>query len=161
MSHLVRRTVREALGGGDLRGGPGEALAVATRLRDLETVVYSSRDEPDFVEPLLGSCFFPVLYGRTVRVRGELLVDGGLTNNLPIEALTARGADEVIAVVTSTEGTALKTPLNPRWRPRADGARVHVIHPRTPLAIRSWDFDRDRIARAVDEGWARGREFVA
>ncbi len=161
MSHLVRRTVRDALGGSDLRTGPGEALAIATRLRDLSTVVFSSRDEPDFIEPLLGSCFFPILYGRTVRVRGDLLVDGGLTDNLPIETLAARGVDEVVAVVTSTDGTALKTPLRTRWPPRADGVRVHVIHPRAPLAIRSWDFDRDRIERALDEGFARGREFGA
>ncbi|HZS39370.1 MAG TPA: patatin-like phospholipase family protein [Polyangia bacterium] len=161
MSHLVRRTVRDALAGGDLRHGPGEALVVATRLRDLKPIVYSSREEPDLVEPLLGSCFFPVLYGRPVRVRGEWLVDGGLVDNLPLETLVARGADEVIAVVTSHEGTALKHPLRTRWRPHAAGARVHVIHPRTPLAIRSWDFDPERIARALDEGYARGREFAS
>jgi NTE family protein len=161
MSHLVRHTVREALAGGDLRRGPGEALVVATRLRDLRPIVYSSREEPDLVEPLLGSCFFPVLYGRPVQVRGEWLLDGGLVDNLPIETLVERGADEVIAVVTSPEGTALKTPLRKRWRPRAAGARVHVIHPRAPLEIRSWDLDADRIARALDEGYARGREFAS
>ena len=160
MSHLVRTALREALGPADLRSGPTEALVVATRLRDLKTLLFSSRQEPDLVEPLLGSCFLPLLYGRTVRVRGQLLVDGGLTDNLPVEALAARGCDEILAVVTSPDGTALKTPWQQRWRPTASGARVRVIHPRTPLQIRSWDFDPDGIARAIDEGYARARELA-
>jgi NTE family protein len=161
MSHLVRTTVRDVLAGGDMRGAPLEALVVATRLPDLRTVTFSSRAETDFVDPLLASCFFPVLYGRPVRLRGRWLVDGGLTDNLPLGALRDRGADEIIAVVTSTDGTALKTPFRKRWRPRAAGARVHVIHPRTPLAIGSWDFDPDHMRRALDEGYRRGREFAA
>jgi NTE family protein len=161
MSHLVRTTLRSHLGEADLRRHPIEALITATRLPDFRRRVFSSREEPDLVEPLLGSCFLPVLYGRPVRLRGELLADGGITDNLPIEALVERGADEVIAVVTSSDGLALKTPLRPRWRPRLSGARLHVVHPRTPLAIRSWDLDADRIARAIDEGFARGRELGA
>jgi NTE family protein len=160
MSHLVRHALREHLGPLDLRDRPVEALVVATRLRDLRPLVFSSRSEPDLLEPLLGSCFLPVLYGRPVRVRGELLVDGGLRDNLPLQPLVERGATEVIAVVTSPDGVAVKTPLATRWRPRVDGAKLHVIHPRSPLALRSWDFDRDRMARALDEGYARGREFA-
>jgi NTE family protein len=160
MSHMVRTTLRRTLGDGDLRRGPAEALIVATRVRDLQPRMFSTRQEADIVEPLLGSCFFPLLYGRAVRVRGELLLDGGLLDNLPVEALAARGADEIIAVVTSPEGTALKTPLRRRWRIAADGARIHVVHPRRRLELRSWDFDRERIARAIDEGFARGRELA-
>ena len=113
--------------------------------------------------PLLGSCFFPLLYGRTVRGRGELYVDGGLVDNLPLEALAERGAREILAVTTRADGTALKTPLRKRWRPRVDpgsGARVHVIHPRKPLAIRSWDFSPDAIARAIDDGYDAARRFL-
>ena len=162
MSTLVRRTLEESLGAiagtADLRAQPIEALVTATRVPDLAPHVFSTRHEPDMIVPLLASCFFPILYGRTVRVRGHLYVDGGLRDNLPLEALVARGARDIIAVVTSPDGTALKTPLRPRWRPRVDGARVHVVRPSRPLAIRSWDLDGDRIARALDEGYARGRE---
>jgi len=160
MSWLVRKALEASLQGVDLRAQPVEALAVATRARDLETVVYSSREEPDFIAPLLGSCFFPVLYGRTVRVRGELLVDGGLTDNLPVERLVERGCDEVIAVVTQPDGTALKRPGRRGWRPQARGARVHVVHPRRRLEIGSWDLDGGRIGRAMEEGWAAGRAFL-
>lgn len=162
MSHLVRTTLEATLGGprADLRAHPVEALVTATRLRGLRRTVFSTRQEPDMLPPLLGSCFFPLLYGRTVRVRGELYVDGGLVDNLPLEALAERGAREILAVTTRADGTALKTPLNKRWRPRAPGAQVHVIHPRAPLAIKSWDFAPDAIARAIDDGYDAARRFL-
>jgi NTE family protein len=129
----------------------------ATRLRDLRPVVFSTREEPDMLAPLLASCFFPVLYGRPVRVRGRLFVDGGLRDNLPLEALAARGAREILAVVTRADGTTKKTPWR-RLRPRVDGAQVHVVCPRRPLPLRSWDFDPDGISRAIDAGYeAAGR----
>ncbi|HEX2568233.1 MAG TPA: patatin-like phospholipase family protein [Polyangia bacterium] len=171
MSHIVRNLLEERLGAFDLRAHSVEALISVTCLRGLRPLVVSSREEPDLVPVLLGSCFLPVLYGRVVRHRGEILVDGGITDNLPIEALAARGCDEVIAVIAAADGTALKRPLRPRLRlgygpdePRRPrhigGARVHVIHPRKPLAIRAWDLDTDRIAGALDEGYAAGREFL-
>jgi NTE family protein len=160
MSYLVRSALEKTLGGVDLRQHDVEALAVATRARDLKTVVYSSREEADFIAPLLGSCFFPVFYGRAIRVRGELLVDGGLLDNLPLSPLTARGCKEVIAVVTRPSGFAVKRPWRRSWLPAADGARVHVIKPRRPLDVRSWDLESGRMNRALDEGYAVGREFA-
>jgi predicted acylesterase/phospholipase RssA len=160
MSHLVRTALEETLGGVDLRQRPVEALAMATRVRDLRSIAYSSREEPDFIQPLLGSCFFPVFYGRTIRIRGELMLDGGLTDNLPVERLAARGCDEVVAVVTQPDGTALKRPGRRGWRPQAAGARVHVVHPLRPLRLGSWDLDGERMFHALDEGYAAGRAFV-
>lgn len=164
MSHLVRTTLEATLGpSADLRAGPVEALVTATRLPDLRPVVFSTRQEPDMVAPLLASCFFPVLYGRPVRVRGDLFVDGGLVDNLPVEELAYRGARDIVAVVTRPDGTSKKTPwsrrrpaLDPRW-----GARLHLVHPRAPLPLRSWDFDADGIARAIDAGYDAGRAFVS
>src|SRR5262249_34323644 len=65
MSHLVRTALQEALGPtADLRAHPVEALVTATRLHDLRSLVFSTREEPDMLDPLLGSCFLPLLYGR-------------------------------------------------------------------------------------------------
>jgi len=160
MSHLVRHALEDALGTLDLRDRPIEALVVATRLRDWSPVVFSSRTEPTLLEPVLGSCFLPPFYGRTIRVRGDLLVDGGFIDNLPIEQLAARGADEIVAVVTSPRGTALKSPLRPYWVPAIEGTRVHVIRPERRLDIRAWDFGGDRMRRAIDEGYRRARDFI-
>jgi len=155
MSTIVRTALRGALGDGDLRAAPIESLCTATRLRDFRPLVLSSRREPDFVEAVLGSCFFPLLYGRPVRLAGALVVDGGATDNLPVEALAARGATTILAVVAAADGTARKRPFAARHRP-ADaappGTRVVTIHPRRPLAIQAWDLDRDRLRAAVAEG---------
>ena len=155
LSSIVHDAVRSAIGDGNLRAPPLEALCTVTRLRDLRTLVLSSRDEPDFALAVLGSCFFPVFYGRTVRLRGDLVVDGGATDNLPVPALAARGANLIFAVIPSADGTAFRRLFAPRVRPETlapPGVRVIPIHPRTPLAIGSWDLDRDRMRAAVAEG---------
>jgi len=162
MSSIVRDALRESLGDGDLRTAPLEALCTVTRLRDLRSFVRSSRSESDFVTAVLGSCFFPVLYGRSVRVAGELVIDGGITDNLPVAAVVARGATTVLAVVPSYDGTALARPLKPRVRPEdvGNGARVITIKPARPLAVKSWDLDRERVSAAIDEGRLAARRAV-
>jgi predicted acylesterase/phospholipase RssA len=157
MSFLVRNALRDSLGTLDLRHRPAEALISATRARSLRPIVFSSRYEHDLLEPILGSCFFPPLYGRWVRVRGELLLDGGLVDNLPTEPVVARGAKDIIAVVASHDGTAMRRPLAPRIRPHEETrARVHVVHPSAPLQIGSWDFDPLRMRAAIDDGRRQG-----
>ncbi len=60
-------------------------LTIATSdLYAAESVLYASGP---LIRPLLGATAVPVLY-QPVAYEGRLLVDGGLLNNLPIEALT-------------------------------------------------------------------------
>lgn len=156
MSTIVREALRESFGNGDLRGAPIEALCTVTRARDLRRLVVSSREEVDFVPAVLGSCFLPVLYGRTVRLNGEWVIDGGLSDNLPLGPVVRRGASTILAVVASHDGTALKRPLRPRVRPHeaSVGARVITVCPKEPLEIGAWDFDGARVDKAI----AAGRE---
>lgn len=157
---MIKRVCQAGLESFDLRQSPAEAIVVATRVPDLRPVFFSSREEPDFLLPLLASCFLPVLQTRTIRIRGELLFDGMIADNLPIEALVERGAREVIAVVNEHDGTAAKNARLRRWKPWHPAAKVHVIHPRKQLEIGRWDFSPDRIARAIDEGLGAGRQFL-
>lgn len=154
MSTIVREALRESFGDGDLRGAPVEALCTVTRLPDLRRVVMSSREEADFVPAILGSCFLPVLYGRTIRLGRHWVVDGGISDNLPLGPVVRRGASTILAVVPSHDGTALKRPLQPRVRPHeaSVGARVVTVHPTRPLEVGAWDFDGGRVARAIDAG---------
>lgn len=160
MSRLLRSTLRRTLGAADLRGRPVEALVTATRLPDLRRVVFSSHAEPDFVEPVLASCFLPVVYGRVVRLRGRAWIDGGLRDNLPIELLAERGCREVIASVHRADGTVWKSLRRRRWRPTLGGARLSLILPERPIEVGAWDPDPGRMARALDEGYRAGRRFL-
>jgi NTE family protein len=160
MSHLLSTSLTQLLGATDLREVPVEALISATRLPSLECRVFSTRDEPELIRPLLGSCFIPGIYGRPVALRGELLLDGGVTDNLPLEALVRHGATEVIAVVTQPDGLALKRLGAPRWRPEVRGVKVHILKPTRALGLRSWDTQADRLAAAIDDGYQCGRAFA-
>jgi NTE family protein len=161
MSYIVRKALLDSIESFDLRASPIEALVSATSSRTLKPKIFSSREEPSMLDPAMGSAFFPVLYGRPVQVRGEWLLDGGFTDNLPIEALAKRGATEVIAVVPSHEGIAFKDLSRRRWNPRLPGARLSVIYPREKLALRSWEFARDRMEATIEEGYYQGRKFAA
>lgn len=66
---------------------------VATDLTEGASVYFS--DGP-LIPPLLASSAVPVLY-RPVEYQGRQLVDGGLLNNLPVDALLGRGLP-VVAV---------------------------------------------------------------
>ena len=160
MSALVTDALRAALGDGDLRDAPGEALCTALRLSDLRTLVLSSRDCADFVPAVLGSCFVPVLYGWPVRLDGALVVDGGARDNLPLAAVAARGATTIIAVVPAADGTARPRLFGPRVRPEAiapPGTRVITVHPIAPLAVRPWTLEPAAMHAAVVAGRVAAR----
>jgi predicted acylesterase/phospholipase RssA len=161
MSHLLRHGLRDHLGDGDLRAAPAEALVTVTRFPSLRSQVLSSRRVTDMVEVVLGSCFLPFLYGRPVWLDGGLVVDGGLIDNLPVEALAQAGCRDIIAVVTREHGRAMKNPWTRAWLPSASGARVRVIAPSRPLEIGSWDFDAGRMRAAVDEGRRATEKFLS
>jgi NTE family protein len=160
MSYIVRNAMIESFDSFDLRSAPIEALISVTSTKTLRPKVFSSREEPSMLDPVMGSAFFPILYGRPVKVRGEWLLDGGFSNNLPLEALVERGATEVIAVVPSHEGIAFKNLCRRRWSPTLPNTRLSVIYPSQKLALRSWEFARDRMEATIEEGYKRGREFL-
>ncbi len=160
MSHLVRHALRDTLGDGDLRQKPVEALVPVTRVPSLTTTVLSSHQERDMVEVILGSCYIPVLYGRPIRLGKDWVLDGGWGDNLPLDALARRGCDDIIAVVVSADGSARRTVSHRGWKPTVDGARLSVIRPSRPLALKSWDLSADRARQAIDDGYAAGRAFL-
>ena len=160
MSYIVRNALVSSFESFDLRQSSIEVLINTTSVKTQRPRIFSSKEEADMLEPVMGSAFFPVLYGRPVKVRDEWLLDGGLSDNLPLEILAARGATEVIAVVPSHEGIAFKNLRNRRWKPQLPNAKVHVIHPREKLALKSWEFAGDRMEAAIEEGYNRGREFL-
>ena len=73
--------------------------AVATDIETGDTVVIGRGLLHD---ALLASSAVPLVF-RPVEIDGHLLVDGGMSNNLPVEAVRALGADIVIAVDPSSK----------------------------------------------------------
>ncbi|MGM0506179.1 MAG: patatin-like phospholipase family protein [Bacteroidota bacterium] len=72
---------------------------VATRLETGEAVVFREGHLPDAIR---ASISFPTAL-TPHRVNGELLLDGGLARNLPVQEVLDMGADRVIAIDVSNE----------------------------------------------------------
>ena len=68
---------------------------IATDLESGEAVVL---DKGDLVEAILASTALPGLFPPIAR-KGRMLVDGGLSNNVPIDLAVERGAERIIGML--------------------------------------------------------------
>jgi NTE family protein len=138
--HYVRRFIPARV---LRRGGLDEA-------RHDPLVVHSSRVRRDIHEVLLASCYIPVVHAGVARLDGALHVDGALADNTLIDALVARGADDITVITPFPRGAVARTmfttegPLHPR-----PGVRLRVLYPERPLAIGRFDLDRGRMEEAL------------
>lgn len=113
-------------------------------------VIHSSRERRDLHEVILASCYIPVVSAGVARVDGALHVDGALADNTLLDALVARGADEITVVTPFTDGAVARTmfategPLHPR-----PGVRLRVLYPARPLSIGRFDLARERMEEAL------------
>ena len=80
-------------------------IAVATDLTHGKEVVLS---EGPIRKAITASCAIPGIF-PPITVAGNQLIDGGWVNQVPVEPLTHRGADFVIAVDTSEDAGTLRT----------------------------------------------------
>jgi predicted patatin/cPLA2 family phospholipase len=60
--------------------------------------VYLSPSPASMFDVLKGSCALPVLYRERIRVEGEGLVDGGVSDPIPVEEAHRRGARRILAI---------------------------------------------------------------
>jgi predicted acylesterase/phospholipase RssA len=130
-----------------------EFAVVTTRVRDRSRQVFSNRDAVDMVRAIRASIFLPPLYSRPVFLNGALHVDGGFTDNAPIDVPLDAGHASVLAITADHEGRLQRRPFGRRARHRAEHHdAVEVIHPREPLGIGMFDFNLERIERAMKLG---------
>ncbi|MEM1041138.1 MAG: patatin-like phospholipase family protein [Bacteroidota bacterium] len=90
----MRKFLRTQLGQAQI-----ETLAVPLTVvcTDLETGERVCLGEGDLVDAVMASTAVPGVFAP-VRIGGRLLVDGGLSSNLPVQALRERGCSAVVAV---------------------------------------------------------------
>jgi predicted acylesterase/phospholipase RssA len=167
MRTIVHNGIVDLLGDGDLRNAPGEAFAAVTLLPQFRSHFFSSRQQPDMIKILLGSCFIPGIYGpaisHVVDDKPRYLFDGGISNNLPIEAVIAAGATDIVCVVSRPRPLANKHPLRRRWQPSVpmgSTATIRIIYPQRALAVRSWDLNAAHVAAAIDDGRVEAERFL-
>jgi len=131
-------------------------LAVVTT--DLETGETIVLTEGDLIEAILASTALPGLF-PPIAWRGRRLVDGGLSNNVPIDLAIERGADQVIGMLCGCAkglparvnfitvlGQSFSLALNARFRCDAlmyqPRAKLHILEPCLGINLELLDFDR-------------------
>ena len=116
----VTALVRDHLPATQMEALPIPFAAIATDLLSGDEVVLRSGDVIDAVR---ASIAVPGIF-TPVRVDGRVLVDGGLSNPVPVSVLRAMGAEQVIAVDLNhgvVDGRAKR-----RLRPKKDAAETPV-----------------------------------
>jgi predicted acylesterase/phospholipase RssA len=135
------------LGGGERGERDGRD---GTEARREALVVHSNRERRDLHDIIMASCYIPVLHARLARLDGALHVDGALSDNTLLDALSARGATEITVVTPFAGGAVAQTmfavegPLRPR-----PGVRLRVLYPERPLSIGRFDLSRERLEEAL------------
>ncbi len=128
---------------------------VATDLETGETVVLT---EGDLSQAILASTALPGLF-PPMSWQGRRLVDGGLSNNVPIDLAIERGAQRVIGMLCGCAkglpanvnfitvlGQSFSLALNARYRCDArmyqPQAQLHILEPCLGINLELLDFDR-------------------
>lgn len=108
--------------------------AVATNIETGETEIL---DKGDFISAIQASFSIPLLF-KPLRREGKILVDGGLTQPVPVRTVKKMGADIVIAVNLDNQIRQSKKYKNPHipllLGPMLDIARFHLAEKDSLLA---------------------------
>jgi predicted patatin/cPLA2 family phospholipase len=161
-----------------------ELVVVATSARSGEPV-YLRPSAGAMYDALKGSCALPALYRGTVSVEGEPLVDGGVSDPIPVEEAYRRGARRILVIRTrpasyvktngwSSRLTAALMPQTPTGRVvaaamlrtaeryqravrllHAPPADCQVLHVAPTIPMRTSRTTRD--PRALEHDYAHGR----
>ncbi|HEY3447663.1 MAG TPA: patatin family protein [Myxococcales bacterium] len=166
-----------------------EFLVVATS-RATGKAVYLRPGPAEMFDALKASSAMPILYRGDVTVGGERLVDGGVSDPIPVEEAFRRGARDILVLRTRPADAVKRYDLSARataWQLRREpglaaavrelagnyqravafmerpppGCRVLQVAPPVPLATKRTTRDRRVVERDYELGRAIGEKAMA
>lgn len=152
MSHIVRGALERFLPERMLHDTEAELLVATTHARTFGKgllaerridglVVHSNRTRKAMHDVIVASCYIPIIYARVPRIDGEVHIDGGAADNTLLDALVARGADDITVVTPYMNGAVSRTMFSPERPPTAPShVRLRLISPKRPLSQKRFDF---------------------
>jgi len=153
-----------------------------------QTVYFNSRDH-DIHEALRASCAMPYLYRKKVHYDGRRLVDGGMTESIPVKKAIDEGATELVVIGSREKGYRKPVDRLPNWlhrmtypdspimekafRERSScynnildliqvppaGVKIHFIAPTQKMPVSRTTRSRDKVVAACDMGYQDGLKF--
>jgi len=163
-TRLHERSFRRYVGNERIKSPAALPLYVGlTRLRDRAHVLADAREASDPFRLLLASNYLPPFYTHPLDVDGERYADGGFTNNIPYEALFARGCDAVVLMAAKGEsegGLHRHVHDAEHTIPAEYASRVVVIRPRHRLPLAFVERRWEKLAPIADLGRLRAREVL-
>ena len=161
-SRLHERAFRRYVGAHRIALGLPLYVAL-TRLRDRRSVIVDVRSSADPFRILLASNYLPPFYTHPLDIQGERYGDGGITNNIPYEALFDRGCDAVILIASKGEsegGLHRNFGDTNHEIAREYRDRTVIIRPRHRLPLGFVERHWTRLAPIADLGRLRAREVL-
>ena len=163
----------------DLRFGDIQGLRlilVAADLNSGRAVIYGQDPQQSVLEGLLASSALPP-WVAPIEIDGQLLMDGGVVSNLPIQPAMAAGATEIIALDLADPGllaqdsfgfgsflSRLLHTVDSRQLElelalaAAQGVPVRYIHLTSEQPVPVWDFHRTE--ELIERGYALTRSEI-
>lgn len=163
-SRLHRRAFARYIGNERIQSEDALPLYVGlTRLRDRANVIVRLNAEPDPFRVLLASNYLPPFYTHAAVLEGERYGDGGLSDNIPFEALLDAGCDAIVLMASKgeSEGPLFRNALDDeRLPPASMPENVIVIRPRHRLPLGFMERRWSRLQPIADLGALRAREVL-
>lgn len=144
---------------------------------------HKAPDDDTLQKYILASAAVPGVF-PTIEIHGELFMDGGLVRNTPIEPLEEKKVAAVIAIsmepehyppekIQNSGQMALKT-ISIFFRSQANDAlsralnskkrrakKILLLRPARPLDMQQYEFDAQKIAGLLEQGYREGKKFIA
>lgn len=120
---------------------------------DMESMIINLNKANDPYKVILASASIPVVFGPT-EIDGEQYLDGGLLNNLPINALNDEDCDVIILVGLEPHNEVITVDK----RLVIDFSPVNKL---TKTSFGMLDFNETTLERLIEEGYNAAQELIA
>jgi predicted patatin/cPLA2 family phospholipase len=97
-----------------MKENPAEFEVTATDIKTGRSVYFSKNDKK-FVKAMEASCALPLMGQEPVRLKGRQLLDGGLSDPIPVRRAVKKGCDKVVVVLTRNKGYKKKKGMSAHY----------------------------------------------
>ena len=148
----LKKLIEDTIDEDKIRNGDIEFWLTTNNLSDRKVEKLSAKDIPEgqMKDYLLASAYFPAF--RLEKLNGKYYLDGGTTNNVPIDLLIDQGYKDIIVIRIFGPGLEKRTKI-------PEDVTVYTIEPSIHLG-NVLDFNTKKSYRNLKAGYFDGLRFI-